>query len=262
METAKIRQAGYPIRYSYSEFVHRYRLVVPGIPPAEKTDCKAAGKTICSQVLHDDDYKLGHTKIFLKDHHDALLEELRHKILISAVIRVQANARRFIYRKRYLRLKAAAINIQKNFRARGFRRRFLQMRRGYLRMQAVIKSRELRRTFINLRKFIIKFQAASKGYLIRRLINEKGNVIKTKLAQLRKDKALYSGDINSAENDFEKKYKEVMSSIWIAKDETADNNEQNNSAIDDRYVDDVFGFLKDTTTPAGTIRGTGFGMVK
>ncbi|OWR43684.1 putative myosin-VIIa [Danaus plexippus plexippus] len=260
METAKIRQAGYPIRYSYSEFVHRYRLVVPGIPPAEKTDCKAAGKTICSQVLHDDDYKLGHTKIFLKDHHDALLEELRHKILITAVIRVQANARRFIYRKRYLRLKAAAINIQKNFRARGFRRRFLQMRRGYLRMQAVIKSRELRRTFINLRKFIIKFQAASKGYLIRRLINEKGNVIKTKLAQLRKDKALYSGDIDSAENDFEKKYKEVMSSIWIAKDETADNNEQNNSAIDDRYVDDVFGFLKDTTTPAGTIRGTGFGM--
>ena len=260
METAKIRQAGYPIRYTYSEFVHRYRLVVPGVPLPEKTDCKAASKKICSEVLNDDDYRLGHTKVFLKDHHDALLEELRHKILITAVIRVQANARRFIYRKRYLKLRAAAIIIQKHFRARGYRSKFLRMRRGYLRLQAVIKSRELRKTFVNLRGFFRNFQGHCRGYLIRKLIKEKGHIMKAKLEQLKSDKKGTS-DVKKAEDEHEKKYGELMSSIWIAKEVVPESDIQNTTIIDDRYVDDVFGFLKDTATPAGTVRGTGFGMV-
>nr|CAD7429526.1 unnamed protein product [Timema monikensis] len=39
METAKIRRAGYPIRHNFKEFVDRYRMLVPGIPPAHKTNC-------------------------------------------------------------------------------------------------------------------------------------------------------------------------------------------------------------------------------
>lgn len=260
METAKIRQAGYPIRYSYAEFVHRYRLVTPGIPPAERADCKEATKKICDCVLEDREYRLGHTKVFLKDHHDALLEDLRHKILITAVVKVQANARRFICRNRYLRLKHAALIVQKHFRARGYRHRFLIMRRGYLRLQAVLKSRELRKTFINLRKFFKSLQAHSRGHLVRKLLHEKGHIIKAKLLQLHKEKEIYTGDLKNAEDEFEKKYTELMSSIWIAKDVVPDN-VQNTTVIDDRYVDDVFGFLKDTATPAGTVRGTGFGMV-
>ncbi|XP_047544700.1 myosin-VIIa-like isoform X2 [Vanessa atalanta] len=260
METAKIRQAGYPIRYSYSEFVHRYRLVIPGIPLAQKTDCKNATQKICNEVLKDDDFRLGHTKVFLKDHHDTLLEELRHKVLITAVIRVQANVRRLICRKRYLRLRAAAITIQKHFRARGFRSKFLKMRRGYLRLQAVLKSRELRKTFLNLRTFFRHLQAFCRGYLVRKLVKEKGHIMKAKLAQLMKEKENNSGDIKRAEDGYEKKYNDLMSSIWIAKEVAVESNVQNTTVIDDRYVDDVFGFLKDTATPAGTVRGTGFGM--
>lgn len=263
METAKIRQAGFPIRHSYSEFVHRYRLIVPGIPPAEKTDCKSASKKICTKVLKDQEFRLGHTKVFLKDHHDAILEELRHKVMITAVIRVQANARRFILRRRFLKMRAAAIIIQKNFRARGYRKRYLAMRRGYLRLQAVIKSRELRKTFINLRIFFKKLQANSRGYLIRKLVKEKGSLLKAQLLQIRREKAILqkASDVKTAEEEHEKKYNELMKSIWIAKELPIDNHNQNVNAIDDRYVDDVFGFLKDSATPAGTVRGTGFGVV-
>lgn len=263
METAKIRQAGFPIRHSYAEFVHRYRLVVPDIPPAEKTDCKKATSKICAAVLQDQEFRLGHTKVFLKDHHDGILEELRHKVVITAVIRVQANARRFIHRRRFLRMRAAAVVIQKHFRARGYRKRYLVLRRGYLRIQAVIKSRELRRTFVNLRVFFKKFQANCRGYLIRKLIKEKAHIIKAKLAQFAKEKDALerSANIKAAEEDHEKKYNEVMRSIWIVKDVVDDNSVQNAQAIDDRYVDDVFGFLRDSATPAGTVRGTGFGVV-
>lgn len=34
METIRIRRAGYPIRYTFGEFVERYRVLMPGIKPA------------------------------------------------------------------------------------------------------------------------------------------------------------------------------------------------------------------------------------
>lgn len=34
METIRIRRAGYPIRYTFIEFVERYRVLMPGIKPA------------------------------------------------------------------------------------------------------------------------------------------------------------------------------------------------------------------------------------
>lgn len=263
METAKIRQAGYPIRYTYVSFVHRYRFLIPGIPPAERTDCKSATKKICTEVLKDQEFRLGHTKVFLKDTHDYLLEELRHTIFTTAVIRVQANARRFICRRRFLKMRAAAITIQKHYRARGLRHRFLVMRRGYSRIQAVIKSRELRRTFLHLRSFFRNLQAHCRGYLIRKLVKEKGTLIKAKLLQLKseKEKLEKSGkDEQFIADDHEKKFTELLRSIWIVKEIAVDDNEQNISAIDDRYVDDVFGFLKDSSTPGGTVRGAGFGV--
>lgn len=264
METAKIRQAGFPIRHSYAEFVHRYRLIVSGIPPAEKTDCKSASKKICTEVLLDREFRLGHTKVFLKDAHDTILEEMRHKVLMRAVVRVQANARRFIHRRRFLQMQAAALTIQKHFRARGYRQRYLIIRRGYLRLQAVIRTRELKRTFTNIRVFFRKFQALSKGYLVRKLVKEKGHIIKTKILQFKKEKEglLKAGeDVKAAENDYEKKYTELMRSIWIAKDVSVESNVQNATVIDEKYVDDVFDFLKDTKTPMGTVRGKGFGVV-
>ncbi|GBP70599.1 Myosin-VIIa [Eumeta japonica] len=231
METAKIRQAGYPIRYSYVEFVNRYRLIVADIPPAEKTDCRKATQKICNEVLKDQDFRLGHTKVFLKNAHDALLEDLRHKVLIKAVIKVQANARRFILRLRYLRLREAAIVVQKNFRARGYR--------------------------------------TSRGFLMRRLIKEKGHLIAAKLSELRKEKDKLERELKEsgksdykglAEDDHEKKLREFMKNIWFVKEVPIDSGMQNSTVIDDTYVDDVFGFLKDAPVSAGTIRGTGFGV--
>lgn len=36
METIRIRRAGYPIRYTFAEFVDRYRVLMPGVKPAFK----------------------------------------------------------------------------------------------------------------------------------------------------------------------------------------------------------------------------------
>uniref|UniRef100_A0A4W6CF13 Myosin VIIAa n=1 Tax=Lates calcarifer TaxID=8187 RepID=A0A4W6CF13_LATCA len=56
METIRIRRAGYPIRYTFVEFVDRYRVLMPGVKPR-----------IAEAVLgRDDDWQMGKTKIFLK----------------------------------------------------------------------------------------------------------------------------------------------------------------------------------------------------
>ena len=66
METIRIRRAGYPIRHHFAEFVDRYRILVDGIGPSHKEECRAASTKICKAVLKDTDYQLGKTKVFLK----------------------------------------------------------------------------------------------------------------------------------------------------------------------------------------------------
>lgn len=68
METIRIRRAGYPIRYSFVEFVERYRVLMPGVKPAYKQgDLRGTCQRIAEVVLgKDDDWQIGKTKIFLK----------------------------------------------------------------------------------------------------------------------------------------------------------------------------------------------------
>uniref|UniRef100_A0A8C5BYF8 Myosin VIIAa n=1 Tax=Gadus morhua TaxID=8049 RepID=A0A8C5BYF8_GADMO len=68
METIRIRRAGYPIRYTFVEFVDRYRVLMPGVKPAYKQeDLRGTCQRIAEAVLgRDDDWQMGKTKIFLK----------------------------------------------------------------------------------------------------------------------------------------------------------------------------------------------------
>lgn len=169
METARIRQAGYPIRYTYIEFVDRFRHLGKAIPPSKKGDCRNSTEKICKAVFKEGtDYQLGDTKVFLKHHDNERLEVLRNTVLERYVIIIQKNVRGWICRRKYEKLRKAAIIVQKNFRARGYRQRYLTMRNGYKRLQATIKSRIITHDYIRMRISIIKLQARCKGVLIRK----------------------------------------------------------------------------------------------
>lgn len=57
---------------------------------------------ICSSFLKDKDYKFGKTKIFLKDHHDSILESIKNRhYTISATI-IQKNWKRKVAEKRFV----------------------------------------------------------------------------------------------------------------------------------------------------------------
>lgn len=168
METIRIRRAGYPIRHSFKDFVERYRFLIPGIPPSHKTDCRVATARICSMVLGRSDYQLGHTKVFLKDAHDLFLEQERDRVLTKKILILQKSIRGWVYRRRYLRLRAATMIIQKYWKGFIQRQKYKRMRVGYMRLQALIRARVLSHRFRHLRGHIVGLQAHARGYLVRR----------------------------------------------------------------------------------------------
>ncbi|XP_076969615.1 unconventional myosin-VIIa isoform X5 [Tamandua tetradactyla] len=170
METIRIRRAGYPIRYSFVEFVERYRVLLPGVMPAYKQgDLQGTCQRMAEAVLGThDDWQIGKTKIFLKDHHDMLLEVERDKAITDRVILLQKVIRGFKDRSNFLKLKNAATVIQRLWRGHNCRRNYGLMRLGFLRLQALHRSRRLHRQYCLARRHIIKFQARCRAYLVRR----------------------------------------------------------------------------------------------
>lgn len=170
METIRIRHAGYPIRYSFVEFVERYRVLLPGVKPAYKQgDLQETCQRMAEAVLGThDDWQIGKTKIFLKDHHDMLLEVERDKAITDRVILLQKVIRGFKDRSNFLRLKSAATLIQRHWRGHHCRKNYELIRLGFLRLQALHRSRKLHKQYRLARQRIIKFQARCRAYLVRR----------------------------------------------------------------------------------------------
>ncbi|XP_061637581.1 unconventional myosin-VIIa-like isoform X9 [Phyllopteryx taeniolatus] len=170
METIRIRRAGYPIRYTFVEFVDRYRVLMPGVKPAYKQeDLRGTCQRIAEAVLgRDDDWQMGKTKIFLKDHHDMLLEIERDKAITDKVILIQKVVRGFKDRSNFLRMRKSAMLIQKTWRGYQCRKNYGAMRAGFSRLQALVRSRKLCASYHVARQRVSGFQGRCRGFLVRR----------------------------------------------------------------------------------------------
>lgn len=249
METAKIRKAGYPIRYDYKQFIDRFRYLGKNVPPSHKTDCKASTKTICETVfVKGEDYQLGNTKLFLKDVDNEYLEEERSRVLSKYILLIQKVVKGWLCRKKYLRLKAAAIIVQKHWRARGYRSRYLLIKNGYQRLQAVIRSRALNYKFGKIRTAVRGFQAYCKGYVARRH-SQIGKIYSAVQLKYKEELELKKSGNRQyqqvAELHMQKRLAELNREYTLKETEREDETNKANE-----LVDDVFEFLKDSGLPS------------
>ncbi|CAG5130123.1 unnamed protein product, partial [Candidula unifasciata] len=173
METIRIRRAGYPIRHDFAKFVDRYRILVDGIGPSHKEDCRAASNKICSVVLKDTDYQLGKTKVFLKDAQDSFLEQQREITLTKKILIIQKMVRSWHYRRRFLKMRKCIVQVQTAVRVFLERKRFFVMKQGYLRLQALIRSRILSARFNVIRRWALNLQCVCRGYLVRQWVHKR-----------------------------------------------------------------------------------------
>ncbi|GLD65431.1 unconventional myosin-VIIa-like protein, partial [Lates japonicus] len=170
METIRIRKAGYPVRYTFSEFLDRYRALLKTSICDPKTESKEkCCESICETVLAGEgDWKTGKTKIFLKDFHDTMLELERMKQLNEKALLIQKVLRGYKYRREFLRKKAGALVIQKYWRGHKGRKLYKVVQRGFARLQAQVRSRQLHFQYKKKREAAVLLQAQARGYLARK----------------------------------------------------------------------------------------------
>uniref|UniRef100_A0A3Q3XBS1 Uncharacterized protein n=1 Tax=Mola mola TaxID=94237 RepID=A0A3Q3XBS1_MOLML len=118
LDTICIRKRGYPIRYDFADFLNRYRALLNTTACDPKTSAAACCEAICRSAIQvKDQWKMGKTKIFLKDACDVILKGLRERELRKAVVVIQTFMMAYKDRSAFLRKRRAAVVLQKHWRA-------------------------------------------------------------------------------------------------------------------------------------------------
>ncbi|XP_030351869.1 unconventional myosin-VIIb [Strigops habroptila] len=179
METIQIRKAGFPVRYSFEEFFDRYGVLLPwSLRQQLKNDARQSCISISEAVLgKDKSWQAGKTKMFLKDHHDTVLELQRQKILTDKVLLIQKVMRGLKDRKQFLKQRKSAVAIQSAWRGYCCRKDFRMVMLGFGRLQALYRSRQLAKQYEATRAHIIRLQAVCRGYLMRQKVAEQKKAV-------------------------------------------------------------------------------------
>ncbi|KAL1773374.1 unconventional myosin-VIIb [Sigmodon hispidus] len=179
METVQIRKSGFPIRYTFDEFSQRFRVLLPS-PERKQFQDKHRQMTlqIADRCLGTDkDWKVGRTKIFLKDHQDTMLEIQRSQALDGAAICIQKVLRGHKYRKEFVKQRQAAVTLQAAWKGHYQRKNFEMILVGFKRLQAIARSHLLMRQFQIMRQNMVQLQARCRGYLVRQQVQAKRRAV-------------------------------------------------------------------------------------
>ncbi|PFX28678.1 Unconventional myosin-X [Stylophora pistillata] len=140
LETVRIRRAGYPVRRTYEDFLFRYKVLFRG-------KNLSGDKSDCSMLLEEFDgekqsFKLGNTKVFMKDNLEYTIERMRNEQLEAVAMLIKRRIIGYLQRKKYLKIRQHIIVIQKNYKAHYYCKLYNKKRLAAI----VIQKYERRRT--------------------------------------------------------------------------------------------------------------------
>ena len=133
METIRIRKLGYPIRYTFSEFIDRYKVIVGKV----SNDINALVQQITTKVGISADYwQMGVSKVFFKESVIAKLETARGVGLLAYVIRIQKTWRMYWIKKYYKQFKTASLSLQSAIRAKVAKLKYRKLYKAVVTVQS------------------------------------------------------------------------------------------------------------------------------
>ncbi|XP_073090813.1 unconventional myosin-XV [Manis javanica] len=151
LETVRIRKEGFPVRLPFQVFIDRYRCLVAlkHSLPASGDMCVSVLRRLCTVMPNT--YRVGVSKLFLKEHLHQLLESMRERILNLAALTLQRCLRGFLIKRRFHSLRHRVILLQS--RARGYlaRQRYQQMRRSLVKFRSLVRTYMSHRHYLKLR---------------------------------------------------------------------------------------------------------------
>lgn len=148
LETVRIRRAGYPVRKLFDDFSFRFRILLKGLGEVS-TDTKSnCFKVLKAHEPTEQQWQLGHTKVFMKEALEALVEKARAKGLEEALAVIRHHVICYVHRRRFLQLRHAVTVAQRHRRIVLFLRHAAKLRQqeqarlAELRRQEELKKQE------------------------------------------------------------------------------------------------------------------------
>jgi myosin heavy subunit len=112
-EAVRIRATGFPYRKLHHQFYRNYKVCLPQKlrifhekdSSLDEIQLNSAILKHLSDVIDTNDIRIGKTKVFYKATQLAVLEQARNDAIIHTVVHIQANARRYLAKKRLKELR-------------------------------------------------------------------------------------------------------------------------------------------------------------
>ncbi|XP_077373722.1 unconventional myosin-IXAb-like isoform X2 [Festucalex cinctus] len=113
LETVRIRQSGYSIKYTFQDFVRHFHVLLPRGTSATKSGIREFFRQIHSMPAG---YQVGNTTVFLREAERQRLQTLLHQEVVRRIVALQRRFRAVLERKNFVRMRMAAHVIQRWWR--------------------------------------------------------------------------------------------------------------------------------------------------
>ncbi|XP_067871726.1 unconventional myosin-IXAa isoform X2 [Heterodontus francisci] len=113
LETVRIRQSGYSIKYTFQEFVAHFLVLLPQGTVASQYSIREYVRNV---NLNRTSYQVGETMIFMKEIERQKLQDMLHKEVLRRIILLQSWFRAVLERRQFLQMKRAAVIVQNYWR--------------------------------------------------------------------------------------------------------------------------------------------------
>ncbi|XP_026856772.2 unconventional myosin-IXAb isoform X2 [Electrophorus electricus] len=109
LETVRIRQSGYSIKYTFQDFAHHFHVLLP-----DGTSASQAGiREFLQRVdLDPDGYQVGKTMVFLREAQRQRLQDQLHQEVLRRIVALQRRFRALLERRLFINQRQAAQVIQ------------------------------------------------------------------------------------------------------------------------------------------------------
>uniref|UniRef100_A0A8C1RH14 Myosin IXAa n=1 Tax=Cyprinus carpio TaxID=7962 RepID=A0A8C1RH14_CYPCA len=110
LETVRIRQSGYSIKYTFKDFVRHFHVLLP--EGTNQASQEAIRRYLHQVDLTPEGFQVGRTMVFLRETERQRLQDLLHQEVLRRIINLQRRYRALLERKNFLRMRQAASQIQ------------------------------------------------------------------------------------------------------------------------------------------------------
>lgn len=191
LETIRIRKAGFPSRFTFEQFSMRFRFLSEG-----RNDAKEAVGAIFQNTKIDSSlWRVGKTKVFMKQEVLDLLVEETNKLKEGYIIVIQNLWRTRAARKHFLRVLISVKYLQSYIKMFAYRQQYLRKKKAILKMQSVVRGWFARDYCRQMKKKLEESSRAAKKAEEERLKAEKKKEVerikaakKAEVAKLKEEK--------------------------------------------------------------------------